>query len=1440
MQVTQPSCDGLPHRLSTLSSPLLLRAEDGSDILVDPPATINLDVILRRAGQETEAHTLDVHTGQSGPKLTLAQYQHYMQQRATRISIDDGKAGRDSSSADDEVDSSVAASGRSAVTQQQLARSLVIDCLAVDGSSLASELSISPAMLDASIAKETVLCEVCSNAEAQQLHICIGPRSKQQPYQLSPCGSFRWLHVLSGKVVVRLLPGSDTNLEAFVRHYHNRRVGPLLQLTAHDQPVTITCDEGSSLVVPSGWLTSLEYQQSTVIVGGVYWTLNALESHVRCLEVENKLRDVLPMFGPRMFLQALWCLALRCTKSLQAQAALPVFVQQPGARNKLAMRTSPARKQHRTYGGQAVLTAGRTANDTHEFQSNLRQHDGRNGSAAGKKMKAAGAPKGSRASWKKRLKDEFLMVDSHESGSSASRSGASLPASSASSPDDSASFEIIGADTPVHGKLRRNQRSTAPKQGSGSAVLAARGSPTLPQSRQESRKRPRVPEQAESDFEPPSSDDLIEELDDEPDVDLSLIQHSKRRRMPKQLAVEFEDPDAALRRPAVAPKQPQISLPAAPAPRAATSIARVLKHRNGDAESDDFDDDFGKRDEDAPAPDAPALQVPRQDRRSADASDEEQPDWGSADDSEPASDGGDAVSAQPSRRSRRAAAGGRLREVLAAEHASDGGTDVSGDSPSAARRTVPAPLAPRRIKLRRPRAAAPALAQPDAAPAPDRPKLKLRIKRLLPTIPQFDGMSGAMHADHMHDCCEKHRVPSCTGSVYGAHHDSLAQMRQGDGSVMDDAAANAAAGAAARRAALEIFAQASYAAAERFSEGGGAEMEWGPASTQGAAPGGAAQRNMRTDFPRPVPGDASASGAVRGAACYEHYRRSCSFELGGSGRARSPDWSADAGTAPRHSRIRAWRISDAVAATPSPDASRLANMRVKRRAAGLWPINGDVPSDTRELPGAERYAVPLPARRASSGARKPSGGGNSLDSNPFLSGSLQRWPGARTPRSGPRSSSCLGSDPPAQQPSCEDVLAQMWDRCVASTSGAEGGPAAAGGGGAPSPCPQYSATQSAVHAIPEPAAAGMPFERLWPGTALPVLQCGTPYPAVMPLASMYLPHGMMEPMSVKLPGLLGSTRARPSDPSDMHFLPSIPQPVHASTSPRALLAALHAGSACLPLAPHLDGAFRMPAPRPPQDKLLATGPSQQKLQEPASKHCKSYALSQQASEHISRTLCRRTPRFGRGNARGGSASTLDPYRREATNLLQTDGAGDIDTNTACNMASYDADTVKAAPLKVPAAAAALVSMAERSTLPLILQLLKAEIADAPLSLRDIPVAVQDPEGLLASLEAAMAANQIPVEADEHRLPVSLRTGARSKPSLASVEQGDSDAASVGSPPQASMPPLTSQTEIVRRSNPHVTPSTVSKKGLAANPRGAVSKRSKVKKPSLRSLVDGRR
>lgn len=105
-----------------------------------------------------------------------------------------------------------------------------------------------------------------SPAAAVQLDVCMGPAGTQQPYHLAPFGSYRWLHVHSGTLVVRMYPGTTSNLKAFLKHQQAPQQGLLLQLEGQ-QPERCECCVGQGILIPPGWLTSLQFQEACVLVG---------------------------------------------------------------------------------------------------------------------------------------------------------------------------------------------------------------------------------------------------------------------------------------------------------------------------------------------------------------------------------------------------------------------------------------------------------------------------------------------------------------------------------------------------------------------------------------------------------------------------------------------------------------------------------------------------------------------------------------------------------------------------------------------------------------------------------------------------------------------------------------------------------------------------------------------------------------------------------------------------------------------------------------------------------------------------------------------------------------------------------------------------------------------------------------------------------------------
>jgi hypothetical protein len=275
-------------------------------------------------------------------------------------------------------------------------------------------------------------------------------------------------------------------------------------------------------------------------------------------------------------------------------------------------------------------------------------------------------------------------------------------------------------------------------------------------------------------------DAAVEEDLDELDLDVNAIQTGKRRRVVKHwdatfaAGEEFDDEGAVSDGAAVSSspqRAPQAHAVAArPAPARAPprqSVASAARRKGDDSSEDDFGDDFGLREDptrigaddvqggDAHASGCAAAPSSAAARRLAKADEVDEGDLGSdledADDWASASDDeGRCASGLPQRKSRRAAAGGRLQAMLDAELADDGGSEEEGadggDAVDGAS-TAAAQQRPRKIVLKRPgmvpahsapqaaaAAAAPAVggaregSAPGTGPSPGRPGRKVRLK----------------------------------------------------------------------------------------------------------------------------------------------------------------------------------------------------------------------------------------------------------------------------------------------------------------------------------------------------------------------------------------------------------------------------------------------------------------------------------------------------------------------------------------------------------------------------------------------------------------------------------------------------------------------------------------------------------------------------------------
>ncbi|PRW57186.1 lysine-specific demethylase 2A isoform X1 [Chlorella sorokiniana] len=325
-----------------------------------PEGSLTVDRLASRIGIATEVHTMDVQTQGEGPRWTLHQWCLYWEARraASRepppaLAAAGGAAGAGGlasgaltgsqqqpgtaragrpAPAEDEADSAAVKRKRTAeeeaaaqhmkgISAESKKRVLEVSALSLTGTALEAEVS-PPAAVSAVDLAQQVWPEGAPSRPSTSVNLVMSPEGAYTDFHLAVGGSSVWLHCLSGRRVLALVPPTPRNLATYVAWAASARYAGVF-LPAHCEGVVrLEMGPGDTLIIPGGWAHASATTASAVLLGGSFLRRDALALQLEAWRIEDHLA-VRPRFRYPAFKQVLWYAAAAFAKRLQRLSGLP-------------------------------------------------------------------------------------------------------------------------------------------------------------------------------------------------------------------------------------------------------------------------------------------------------------------------------------------------------------------------------------------------------------------------------------------------------------------------------------------------------------------------------------------------------------------------------------------------------------------------------------------------------------------------------------------------------------------------------------------------------------------------------------------------------------------------------------------------------------------------------------------------------------------------------------------------------------------------------------------------------------------------------------------------------------------------------------------------------------------------------------------------------------
>ena len=257
-----------------------------------PPASLTVADVADGVGHEVAIPTIDVSTQGDGPRMTVAQFAAYWEQRG-------GDAG-----------------GRAATRR----RGKLLNCVSLSLAGTALAEWVEPPAVVRSL---DLLAEVWPQAAAQPgdggvalpaarpevlLYSLMSPSGSFTDCHLDFGGSSVWYHLLSGTKVFLLAPPTEGNLAAFQAWASSPKQARTYLMDSLSWVHRAQVGPGDTLLIPGGWIHCVSTPSDAIALGGNF--LHPLNLRVACRVAEVELQlGVPPQARFPGFAHAMWYFA---------------------------------------------------------------------------------------------------------------------------------------------------------------------------------------------------------------------------------------------------------------------------------------------------------------------------------------------------------------------------------------------------------------------------------------------------------------------------------------------------------------------------------------------------------------------------------------------------------------------------------------------------------------------------------------------------------------------------------------------------------------------------------------------------------------------------------------------------------------------------------------------------------------------------------------------------------------------------------------------------------------------------------------------------------------------------------------------------------------------------------------------------------------------------
>jgi hypothetical protein len=253
-----------------------------------------------------QVDTWDVAAQQGGPRWTLQQWLSHWEARLEAAAPAHPELAA-APPEEDEADSfSVqhkpppAADADGAADSLQ--RVLMLPGLDPAGTSLAGQLSPPTAVAALDLASSSP-------------RVGMAPAGAYDNFSLAPAGGAAWLHVVSGRLSLALVPPTPTNLATFAAWAAGARRAGVFLAARCEGVARADLGPGDTLLLPPGWARALAATAPALTLGGTFLRADSLAVHLDAWRIADRLGAGVPPG----FKQLMWRTAERCARALQAR-----------------------------------------------------------------------------------------------------------------------------------------------------------------------------------------------------------------------------------------------------------------------------------------------------------------------------------------------------------------------------------------------------------------------------------------------------------------------------------------------------------------------------------------------------------------------------------------------------------------------------------------------------------------------------------------------------------------------------------------------------------------------------------------------------------------------------------------------------------------------------------------------------------------------------------------------------------------------------------------------------------------------------------------------------------------------------------------------------------------------------------------------------------------